>query len=237
MSTSAMSGPLFFSGVAIQFSKGNLVCGSASAIALNRNGLSQNAGRSKAPRNHARRRMPVATDAACTAPAAPSANHGDLSAPGRMPRNPYASLLKKQKKSIVINANNWDEDALGSGWSWNDYNESYMNERSPMPIYGNIIKWVQEIDDTTKPPFIYSYPEVNWTVNFGSDESNKNFNVIRDIGSNTYTLNQGKEKKKEQFVPFSTNGIQSTIELLAEPVGRKVFLSPQVKFQSWEGMK
>ena len=144
---------------------------------------------------------------------------------------PLIEFLKKQKKSIVINANNWDEDALGSGWSWNDYNESYMNERSPMPIYGNIIKWVQEIDDTTKPPFIYSYPEVNWTVNFGSDESNKNFNVIRDIGSNTYTLNQGKEKKKEQFVPFSTNGIQSTIELLAEPVGRKVFLSPEVKFQ------
>lgn len=71
-----------------------------------------------------------------------------------------------------------------------------MNERSPMPIYGNIIKWVQEIDDSTKPPFIYSYPEVNWIVNFSSDENNKNFNVVRDIGTNTYILNQGKEKRK-----------------------------------------
>jgi D-alanyl-D-alanine carboxypeptidase/D-alanyl-D-alanine-endopeptidase (penicillin-binding protein 4) len=137
---------------------------------------------------------------------------------------PLIEFLKKQKKSIIINANNWEEDALGSGWSWNDYNESYMNERSPMPIYGNIIKWVQEIDDSTKPPFIYSYPEVNWIVNFSSDENNKNFNVVRDIGTNTYILNQGKEKKKEQFVPFATNGIQTTIELLEEPIGKKVFV-------------
>ena len=45
---------------------------------------------------------------------------------------PLIEFLKKQKKSIIINANNWEEDALGSGWSWNDYNESYMNERSPV---------------------------------------------------------------------------------------------------------
>jgi len=136
--------------------------------------------------------------------------------------NPVIDFLKNTKKNIYIANTNWNEDALGSGWSWNDYNENYMNERSPMPIYGNIIKWVQEMDDTTKPPFIYSYPEVNWTVNFGSDESNKSFSVIRDIGSNIYTLNQGKEKKKEQFVPFVTNGIQAAIELLEEPIGKKV---------------
>ena len=25
---------------------------------------------------------------------------------------------------------NWQEEALGSGWSWNDYDEYYMAERS-----------------------------------------------------------------------------------------------------------
>jgi D-alanyl-D-alanine carboxypeptidase/D-alanyl-D-alanine-endopeptidase (penicillin-binding protein 4) len=31
----------------------------------------------------------------------------------------------------------WKEERWGSGWSWNDYEEPYMAERSPLPIYGN----------------------------------------------------------------------------------------------------
>src|SRR5438067_7277729 len=33
----------------------------------------------------------------------------------------------------------WNEFPLGSGWSWNDYEANYMAERSPFPIYGNIV--------------------------------------------------------------------------------------------------
>jgi serine-type D-Ala-D-Ala carboxypeptidase/endopeptidase (penicillin-binding protein 4) len=34
----------------------------------------------------------------------------------------------------------WKENGLGSGWSWDDYMEPYMAERSPFPIYGNLLK-------------------------------------------------------------------------------------------------
>ncbi len=139
--------------------------------------------------------------------------------------NPVINYLQQQKKNIYITNRNWDDDGLGSGWSWNDYNEYYMTERSPMPVYGNIIKWIQEVEDSTKPPVIYSEPEVNWTVNFAADEKNKRFEAVRDIGSNNVTLHEGKEKKIEQSVPFYTNGMQSTIDLLEEPVGKKVYLS------------
>ena len=33
----------------------------------------------------------------------------------------------------------WKDDSIGSGWSWNDYDADYMAERSPLPIYGNLI--------------------------------------------------------------------------------------------------
>ena len=139
--------------------------------------------------------------------------------------NRVIDYLQKQTKNIYISNRNWEDDGLGSGWSWNDYNASYMAERSPMPIYGNVIKWIQEIDDSTKPAIIYSIPEVDWTVNFAEDKKNNQFDVLRDMGTNTYTLYEGKEKKTEMSIPFYTNGLQSTIELLEEPVGKKVFIS------------
>ena len=33
----------------------------------------------------------------------------------------------------------WNDEPWGSGWSWNDYQEGYMAERSSFPIYGNAI--------------------------------------------------------------------------------------------------
>ena len=138
---------------------------------------------------------------------------------------PLFDYLKKEKKSIYVTDYSWKEDALGSGWAWNDYNEYYMTERSPFPIYGNVIKWYQEKDEP-EPAVIYSIPEINWTVNFGTGENNKNFNVRRDIGTNTFYLQEGKEKKKEQDVPFFTNGVQSAIELLRDTLQKNVSFTP-----------
>ena len=146
--------------------------------------------------------------------------------------NRLIDYLQKQPKSIYIADKNWEEDGLGSGWSWNDYNNNYMAERSPMPVYGNVIKWIQEIDDSTKPSFIYSVPEVNWTVNFADDKKNKNFDVIRNIGTNVFTLHQGTEKKLEKSVPFFTNGLQATIELLEEHLHKQVFLLKDNQIQA-----
>src|SRR4029453_6467220 len=76
---------------------------------------------------------------------------------------PVISLLQKSTKRIYTSDLKWQTSSLGSGWSWNDYNEPYMAERSPMPIYGNVIKWVQE-KDNNEPAIIYSIPEINWEV-------------------------------------------------------------------------
>ena len=137
---------------------------------------------------------------------------------------PLIEFLKSQSKSIYIKGDNWREEAMGSGWSWNDYNESYMAERSPLPIYGNVLKWVQVIDDLTKPAFIYSIPEINWVVKFKESNGNRRFNVIRELGSNTYLLNEGFERQKEQWVPFVTDGLHSAIELLEDTIHRNINL-------------
>src|ERR1051325_10510051 len=52
---------------------------------------------------------------------------------------PVFDYLKQLKASfITIVDTMWKENALGAGWSWDDYNEAYMAERSGLPICGNI---------------------------------------------------------------------------------------------------
>lgn len=139
------------------------------------------------------------------------------------PNQPVIRYLQNTKKKVYTTDARWHEEALGSGWSWNDYNESYMAERSPMPVYDNILKWVQEKpgDD---PPVIYSIPEVSWNVDFDTIPSNR-FLVTRTFGSNSFKITEGKEKIKETNVPFVTNGINTALELLADTVHNIISLS------------
>ena len=91
-------------------------------------------------------------------------------------KQPVIEFLQQTKKKIYVTdipETRWKIEPLGLGWSWNDYNESYMAERNAMPVYGNLIKWVQEKNDDNNPVLIYSVPEVNWTVNFNTDTKAK----------------------------------------------------------------
>jgi D-alanyl-D-alanine carboxypeptidase/D-alanyl-D-alanine-endopeptidase (penicillin-binding protein 4) len=140
---------------------------------------------------------------------------------------PVMQFFRGARKKIYITDNTWHEEALGSGWSWNDYNEPDMAERSPMPIYGNLIKWMQE-KDGNDPAIIYSIPEINWEVNFDTAKG-KSFSVVRNIYENIYSVTESNEKKKEQDVPFATQGVKATIELLSDSIHTAISLaSPQL---------
>ena len=51
----------------------------------------------------------------------------------------FAWLLASNKP-IYLSLDAWKAQPWGSGWSWNDYDEPYMAERSAMPIYGNVMR-------------------------------------------------------------------------------------------------
>lgn len=154
-------------------------------------------------------------------------------------KQPVADFLKKTTKNIYITDQDWKDRALGLGWSWNDYNDDYMAERSPLPVYGNIIKWVQEAapatqsegNDFAPSPSVYSIPEVNWKVRFNADASVKTFSVDREQAENIYHITQGTEKKKEQEVPFVTNGLQSALELLPDSLGK------EINYKAWKSTR
>lgn len=158
----------------------------------------------------------------------PTLLHADFST------HPVIDHVRKTRKQLYITELNWNDKALGPGWSWGDYNQEYMAERSPMPLYGNVIRWIQErTDDGKKDTFefdqsvsIYSLPEVDWKVNFTADTGRKAFKVERNRNTNVFTITQGFEKRKEQLVPFVTNGIMSALELIKDTIFKEIYYIP-----------
>ena len=170
------------------------------------------------------RYIPMDSDILVLAAGDPSLLHPDF------PNQPVIDFLRKAKGSIYISAANWQEEGLGPGWSWDDYNDDYAQERSPLPVYGNSIRWIQVNPDNNGPdsgvqsvPYVFSIPEINWKVQYNTDTLSGHFYVKRKKDENFFELTQGKEKSKTQDVPFVTHGIESAIELLKDTLGKSVF--------------
>jgi len=142
-------------------------------------------------------------------------------------QQPGVSFLQESQKKIYISNKNWKDEGLGFGWSWDDYNDDYMAERSPMPVYGNVVRWVQERDTNTldiqNSVSFYSVPEVNWKVRF-NPEGGRSFGVLRSRDDNFFLITEGKEVSKSIEVPFLTEGLTSTLELLPDTLGKEVYL-------------
>jgi len=146
-------------------------------------------------------------------------------------RQPVIEFLQKTNKKIYTTDAFWKEEPLGSGWAWNDYNEDYMAERSPFPVYGNVIKWIMQLQ--TDGPIVYSIPEVNWKVNFDTARA-RNFFVQRAVNENVYTITQGADSLKEQFVPFVTKGMTSAVELLSDSIHKSINSARQNIFGTFQ---
>jgi D-alanyl-D-alanine carboxypeptidase/D-alanyl-D-alanine-endopeptidase (penicillin-binding protein 4) len=136
-------------------------------------------------------------------------------------QHPVFDFLKQQNKPMVMNTFNWKSEALGFGWAWDDYGSYYMTERSPLPIYGNYIKWIQErnIEDRDgtqdTSAIIFTDPEVNWDVQLKPGKATA-FDVTRTRTENKYSITEGKEMKRELEIPFVTNGLETALLFLRD---------------------
>jgi D-alanyl-D-alanine carboxypeptidase/D-alanyl-D-alanine-endopeptidase (penicillin-binding protein 4) len=157
--------------------------------------------------------------------------------------HPLFEKLKSINKPIYFTDKNWNSNALGLGWSWDDYNEHYMAERSAFPIYGNLIKWYQEKTKKENPTyagdttdlFVYSIPEVTWPVNFGKPSAN--FHVKREMHSNAFTLFEGNQTSASRAVPFIANGIETAIVLLKDSLHKNILLAEENTLLNAKGRK
>ncbi len=49
------------------------------------------------------------------------------------------NFLRAQDQPLLYTDQTFQDDRFGAGWMWDDYPFSYQPEKSPMPIYGNLV--------------------------------------------------------------------------------------------------
>ena len=134
--------------------------------------------------------------------------------------------LSKSTKVLVYCAPQKEIPPLGSGWSWDDYNDSYSAEISPLPLYGNLVGFSFKNQQwETSPRFFNSAISGNNPYNY----------VLRDRLKNEFTLPVSKSELKAQQVPFVTSA-SLTAKLLADTLKKNVVvqrkaINPSAKIQ------
>ena len=144
----------------------------------------------------------------------PSFLHPDFSS---QPVFDYLRSMSDSGRSIYLSSAAWKTTAWGSGWSWSDYDASYMPERSAFPIYGNVATFRTG----------GAIPKVFSSALQQAAPGSALSRVDRSLHSNefrtTYVAGAGNRTVN---VPFITSD-SLTRSLLGEAVGRKI-LEPTV---------
>lgn len=128
------------------------------------------------------------------------------------------------------------EERWGSGWSWNDYDASYMAERNNFPVFGNVLE--VRLNDSSKWLGEEVWPEIYRTNFFKTQshffdsilnyslsplkknrinlEANRRVVFKRDIASNKFKPVQAEQLFSRQSIPFVTNGALTTLYVLMD---------------------
>ncbi len=129
----------------------------------------------------------------------------------------------KRYKEIRVDMGAFDDDPLGSGWSWNDYQEDYMAEHSALPIYGNVVRFnfqnkrVASIPAVTiRQHFAFDIPFDSFKLTYEMGR----FRIEREMSSNNFLMMPTKGLYTPENIPFHTQDefifriLQDTLKLV-----------------------
>lgn len=128
------------------------------------------------------------------------------------------NFLKGRPEKLFFASTNFRTEALGTGWAWDDYPYYYSAERSPLPIYGNLIgikKLPSSILTVTPKYFSSSLTS--------SQQLHDEEEITRGRDSNQLTYYNGEKSKNEWTIPFHTTD-ELVANLLSDTLKRAVLL-------------
>ena len=127
------------------------------------------------------------------------------------------SFLKSTPRSLYFSDRNFQTTNFGPGWAWDDYNDYYSAERSPFPVYGNMLS-LKAYGKTVEvqPPYFKNYVKI--------EDREEKAKVIRRLESNEFVFHPNfTQKKFEGDVPFKVAG-ELTTTLLTDTLKKMVRL-------------
>ena len=128
--------------------------------------------------------------------------------------NRVYSFLKSTSLPLYFSDRNYQTTNFGSGWAWDDYNDYYSAERSPFPVYGNILS-IQAYQKNVfvQPPYFKNY------LKTGSEENKAK--LIRRLENNEFIFHPNPlQSQFKAEVPFKV-APELTVNLLSDTL-RKI---------------
>lgn len=148
-------------------------------------------------------------------------------------KHPVYEWLASVKKPLVFMNNYWKAERYGRGWTWSDYQTSYQQERSALPVYGNMmpVRLIVRGDSTdhagVKQRMVHPHLIMGelsaarvWQMKPESltytYSPQLRMNVIsRNYAANGYeVLYNGRDTTFKTSIPFVTHGISTGIAIL-----------------------
>jgi serine-type D-Ala-D-Ala carboxypeptidase/endopeptidase (penicillin-binding protein 4) len=136
----------------------------------------------------------------------------------------------------------WQDQQWGSGWSWNDYAEYYMAERSPFPVFGNVIDIALEsIEKRIRPVDAYGVKSLHLFKTGDSyfdslinsqrvqglsthtiKDTIQYVSIQREIGSNSFMIEKSGTPFTRTTIPFATMQSFTAMDYLSKTLNREI---------------
>lgn len=99
---------------------------------------------------------------------------------------------------------------FGRGWTWDDYQASYMPARSVMPLFGNIVQFEKKKEGLKVTPAVPEFiPAENITTT--------GMRVQRDMDANRFHVYNNRDSSaKRDEIPFRPTGFEGIAALVVE---------------------
>ncbi len=120
-------------------------------------------------------------------------------------------------KGVFYTDDHYHDQRFGPGWAWGDYPYYYQAEKAALPLYGNVVRFVQ--NDSTLLNIHPSHFEKNMLDTF----SRKSFFLGRREAGNLFLIDSTRldGQQIERDIPFRHHK-ELVTELLSDALGRKV---------------
>ncbi len=130
---------------------------------------------------------------------------------------PLLKFLQQPRFAKISIQTSFDEEPLGSGWTWNDYQETYTAERDPFPMYGNVATFIFNGDS------LRTIPAAIFRSVTGSPEKGKPWNITRILGGQSFIIESGKgSAARQKEITMSMQKGNYAASLLADTLHKTV---------------
>ncbi|MGK7397923.1 MAG: D-alanyl-D-alanine carboxypeptidase/D-alanyl-D-alanine endopeptidase [Candidatus Cyclobacteriaceae bacterium M3_2C_046] len=129
-------------------------------------------------------------------------------------------FLRNRPEKLYFSPTNFYEQPWGDGWAWNWYNYAFASERSPLPLYGNYVRFRKQPGQAypaIDPPVFSRYTRMRMN-------DLQDYPVERAMQENEFNYYlQPETAAFELLVPFKYSA-QLTVDLLSDTLHRPVGL-------------